>query len=165
MHEMSRNVFIHSRQFDMIILQGDPKMPSISKEFVHAAYNALSRRCKFNGFKFLHFSSYDTAFSDHMLVANFMYEKTGDKNWMLMYEKTAAHNQFFEIPKEQVGVLNENEVIRLFMGMDGHDVFIDGVIPFIKNGSLDKIPENLLIWSRNDSLEKLLVEDSLNAAC
>lgn len=136
-------------------------MSDMSKEFIHDAYNALSRRCKFKEFKFLYFSSYNTAFSEHVLVANFMYEKTGDENWMFVYEKTAARNQFFEIPIEQVGVLSEDEVVRLFMGMDGHDVFIDSAIPFMKNGSLDKIRENLLIWSRNDSLEKLLIEDSL----
>ena len=61
--------------------------------------------------------------------------------------------------------MNEDDVVRLFMGMDGHDVFIDSVIPFMKTGSLDTQRENLLIWSRNDSLEKLLVEDSLNATC
>lgn len=145
----------------MIVLQGNLEMSSISKEFIHAVYNALSRRCKFKGFKFLHFSSHDTVFGEHILVANFMYEKTGDENWMFIYEKTPEREQFFEISEEQAGVLNEDDVVRLFMGMDGHDVFIDNVIPFMKTGSLD----TLLIWSRNDSLEKLLVEDNLNAAC
>ena len=54
-------------------------MSDMPEEFVHAAYRALSRRCKFKGFKFLHFGSYNTERKHHALVANFMHDQTGDE--------------------------------------------------------------------------------------